>query len=49
MHRFAFQKMKVAQKHASAKWDNALQIICVDENPGSITVILFQDVEYLVR
>jgi hypothetical protein len=41
--------MKVGQKDTPAKWDNVLQIIRVDENPGTTTAILFQDVEQLVR
>jgi hypothetical protein len=41
--------MKIAQKHASAKWDNVPQTICVDENPGTITTIFFYGIKQLVR
>jgi hypothetical protein len=41
--------MKVGQKYTPAKWDDVLQTIRVDENPGTATAILFQDVKQLVR
>jgi hypothetical protein len=41
--------MNVAQEHSSAKWDNVLQIIRVDENHGTVTAIFFDDIKQLVR